>query len=129
MKRKQGAGQLVRRILVVDDDPITLEIARERLEGAGYQVITQEKALGTSLVVHKECPDVVLLDINMPTLSGLKLAGLNVFNGVPFIFHSGKEQAELDRLAAEARALGAIQKTGNAKKFIDAFRVILGRLG
>ncbi len=63
-------------VLVVDDDPIVLEVTRERLEGAGYVVHIREEALGTSQWTAEFQPDIVLLDVNMPALTGLDLAQL-----------------------------------------------------
>ena len=65
-----------RTVLVVDDDPIVLEVTRERLEGAGYIVYVREEALGTSQWSAEFQPDIVLLDVNMPALTGLDLAQL-----------------------------------------------------
>src|SRR5262249_26271874 len=62
------------RFMVVDDDPVVLEVTRERLSFMGYDVIVRESALGTSAAILRERPDVVLLDVNMPSLSGEQLA-------------------------------------------------------
>ncbi len=117
------------KVLVVDDDPVVLEVTRTRLARAGYDVVTREDALGTSTAVAQEAPDVVLLDIAMPGISGEALARLIAQNQkkhpVSVIFHSSRDQAELDKLAEDCQALGSIQKTPSASMFQIQFERLL----
>lgn len=56
-------------ILVVDDDPKTLELYREVLGGAGHQVVVAENgALG--LVRSERRPALILVDLMMPNVNG-----------------------------------------------------------
>src|SRR5690242_20012919 len=57
-------------ILVVDDSPVVLELTGSALEGAGYKVVLRSRGEGTVAAVLQERPDLVLLDVNMPRLSG-----------------------------------------------------------
>lgn len=57
-------------VLVVEDEPDTAEMLAEMMRLSGYQVV---KSLGGSAalsLISKEKPDVVLLDLMMPDLSG-----------------------------------------------------------
>jgi CheY-like chemotaxis protein len=119
------------KILVVDDDPVALEVTRTRLVRAGYDVVTRETAIGTSVVVTQENPDIVLLDVTMPGISGEALAKL--LTGGPkrqnfsIVFHSNRDQVELDQLAQQCRALGSIQKTSSASIFQLQFERLIMR--
>src|SRR5512136_704419 len=63
------------RILVVDDDPDFVEITRTILEANGYQVATAASGETALLGMHKDVPDLVLLDVMMSTvLDGLNLS-------------------------------------------------------
>ena len=99
--------------LVVDDDPIALEVARERLERLGFIVATRNQSLGTSAWILKERPNFVLLDVMMPALTGGELAALvrrrKLNTGI--ILHSSKPIAELREIVRETGALGAVTKT------------------
>jgi CheY-like chemotaxis protein len=110
------------KILIVDDDPIALEVARERLEDAGYTVVTRESALGTSSAILNERPDLVLLDVNMPALKGDSLAHLLRETvrqtGTRVVLYSASSRASLIDLARECGAAGAVQKSGDAAAFL-----------
>jgi DNA-binding NtrC family response regulator len=112
-------------ILVVDDDIVVLEVTRERLEGAGFSVVTRANALGTSAFIRKERPDYVLLDVNMPSLSGDALAKLlaDTSPRPRVILHSSQGRATLAALAQTCGAIGVIEKTDDD----DDFRTQLDR--
>ncbi len=99
--------------LVVDDDPIALQVARERLEKLGFIVATRSQSLGTSAWIMSERPNFVLLDVMMPALTGGELAALvkrrKLNTGI--ILHSSKPIAELREIVRETGALGAVTKT------------------
>jgi len=121
-----------RRVLVVDDDPVTLEVVRERLEALGYIVHLRSEALGTAQWIASEQPEYVLLDVSMPALSGTSLAqilGRNLSTqGTGVILHSSLEGAALQELATNVGALGAIEKTSDRARFQREFSRIAARL-
>lgn len=63
-------------ILVVDDDPKHLQTTKELLELGGYKVETQDSPFGTTELINSLKPDLVLMDVNMPGLSGERLCSL-----------------------------------------------------
>lgn len=123
------------RILVVDDSAIVLAVCRERLEEAGYEVTVRESALGTSAIVMRERPDAVLMDVDLPGLSGDQIASLIKRNdlgegGPIIILHSGLTAQVLGRLVEECAAAGYIQKTDDDALFISQFnQLFLGAKG
>lgn len=116
-------------VLVVDDDPIALEVARERLVRMGYRVSVREQALGTSQWIVDHRPDYVLLDLTMPALSGETLAQLLRQRGTPphVILYSGRETGELERLSARIGALGYITKRADDREFTSRFKLLVER--
>lgn len=113
------------KVLVIDDDPIVLEVVRERLEGAGFVVVVRDEPLGTTNVVRDERPDIVLLDIMMPALNGERLAALLRSNRslghIGIILHSSKTPAELGPLVEQTGAIGAISKSESEGEFMRKF--------
>ncbi len=59
------------KILVVDDEPMIREIARERLTSAGYEILEASDGRQALLLARKEHPALILLDLSMPEMSGL----------------------------------------------------------
>jgi DNA-binding response OmpR family regulator len=86
-------------ILVVDDDPLGSRMLHFLLTEQGYSVELAENARGALAFIQKQLPDLILLDVNMPHLSGfefcrsLREAGYDV----PVIFVTAKGELE-DRL-------------------------------
>lgn len=121
MKKSRAA----RRILVVDDDPIVLEVVRARLEAAGHEVHTRENAIGTTQWVASHQPDLVLLDVSMPAISGNELVQLlrkrELTSAAQVIFYSGLPSEQLNELVRESGALGAISKSADDATFMDEF--------
>jgi len=119
------------KILVVDDDPIILEVVRERLESVGYAVYVRVDAIGTSQWVAREQPDFVLLDVMMPALSGGELGLLlkrsTSTNQTAVILHSSLTAASLLPVIQRIGAIGTIAKTHDGAKFIEEFEAIVAR--
>jgi two-component system, cell cycle response regulator DivK len=62
------------RAVVVDDNPINLELATFLLESAGFDVEGVEDSATAIARIRASAPDVVLMDIQMPGVDGLALA-------------------------------------------------------
>jgi len=126
VKMSSASSPAIRpRVLIVDDDPVVLEVVKEMLTGAGYRVDTRDQALGTAQWVAREQPEFVLLDVKMPALSGGELTQLirrkQAMSQVAVILHSSMESDELNSIARNSGALGAIKKTPNPRIFLLEF--------
>jgi len=91
------------RILIVDDSPTELALARSVLQQAGYQVRTATDGEQAIELADKETPDLVVLDVVMPRKNGfqvcrhLKMGAAT--KGVKVLMLSSKGQ-EADRFWA-----------------------------
>jgi putative two-component system response regulator len=61
------------RILIVDDDPIALELLKDTLADAGHDVTCADDGQAALDALHQSPPDVVISDWEMPRLDGLGL--------------------------------------------------------
>lgn len=61
------------RILIVEDDPETASVFRQMLELHGYQVDVAHGSGQAMLKLSRTLPDLVLLDVMMPDVSGLEV--------------------------------------------------------
>lgn len=59
-----------KKIMVCDDDQGILEMMEMILEEYGYEVLTESKSINVLKQLEREKPDILLLDIWMPVLSG-----------------------------------------------------------
>ncbi len=63
------------KILIVEDNPMHLELATDLLEATGYVVIQAEKAEKGIELAKTELPDLILMDISLPEMDGLEATG------------------------------------------------------
>lgn len=118
-------------VLVVDDSDVVLELVKKTLENAGYNVITRNKPSGSVAAILRDKPDVVLLDVNMPTLSGDTiakiLARVSQNPETLVLLHSS---LSIDNLRLKAIATGAhgyIQKTDSPTELVRRIEYWLHR--
>lgn len=102
------------RILIVDDDDVILATTEALLEAGGYDVATHNGPFGASAAIMKIRPDLVLLDVNMPGLSGPGLAtlvrGEAAAKDLRIYFYSSSEESVLREAVEETGADGFIRK-------------------
>jgi len=93
-----------KKILVIDDEDMHLYTAKGLLESDQIEVTTYKGAFGATNCVKTLQPDLVLLDINMPALSGNNLVShLKPYcqeQNIPILFYSSNDEASLRDLAA-----------------------------
>jgi CheY-like chemotaxis protein len=84
-------------VLVVDDDPMLLQVAADMLEELGCRVITSPSG-ADALRVLKERPEIttLLTDVQMPGLSGIELAAQaqRLRCDLYIVFASGRERVD-----------------------------------
>jgi CheY-like chemotaxis protein len=68
-----AAAPSTRRVLVADDDADLVEMLRERIKSLGCKATGVSSSLDAVNEIHRAPPDLVILDVNMPTGSGLSV--------------------------------------------------------
>ena len=117
-----------RLILLVDDDALLLQFLAEVLGHAGYDTVTAASAAEAIRQIEAREPDMALLDITMPGMSGLDLARhLREHTSVPFMFLSATGDAETGKQAANYGAVGFVVKPVDAARLMPAFEASLAR--
>ena len=110
----------MKKILVVDDEPGFLSVIRGRLEEDGYKVITASGGEEALRKVKSEKPDIVLLDILMPKMDGLKALRRirRVNRQLPVYMMTSFSTVERFGTAKKLGAAGFIVKTNDLKREI-----------
>ncbi len=67
---------LLPRILVVDDDPDVLFLVEEHLGRDGFAVLTADSGMAAICTARAEHPDLILLDVMMPGVSGFDVCNI-----------------------------------------------------
>jgi CheY-like chemotaxis protein len=116
-----------KRVLVVDDDEMHLNIARELLEDDRLEVTTLHCGFGALQLVQELQPDLILLDINMPEVSGDKLAlqlqDQSCARHMQIVFYSSNDEDSLREIVAACDVAGYISKgdISNLKKYVNRY--------
>ena len=121
------------RVLVVDDESDVTELLQYRFEQEGYRVATLNDPLGFVAKVREFEPDLMLLDIMMPELSGIQLCRIvradTSMKDIPVIFLSARGEVE-DRIKGlEAGAEDYVSKPFNINELILRVSKIFKRSG
>lgn len=116
------------RILVVDDDEMERLLGRTILEGVGHELHFAKDGADAMRIFRTEDIDVVVTDLNMPRIDGLRLiTEMREFDDrIPVVVVSGTESDQLER----AQDLGAVEtlfKPVDPQKLIDAVANALAR--
>ena len=112
------------KILVIDDSELVLEITRDALQEAGYEVLTNSSWMEVNATIRENRPDLILLDLMMPSIKGESLCEIlkksSFGRDIPIIIFSTKEEDEIRRLAEDAGADGYIVKRMNKKDIVES---------
>lgn len=117
-----------RRILLVDDDLLTLTTISQALRHAGYETAEANSGAEALQLELEFSPDLAILDVVMSGMSGIELAKhLQAATATPFMFISARGEAEIVRQASEHGAVGYLVKPFDIAQVVPAVETALGR--
>lgn len=121
---------MTQRILVVDDDDALREMVGLVLSGAGFNPLFARDGLEAVRVFSDSNPDLVLLDIMLPGLSGIEVCRqIRTQSGVPIIMLTAKGETEDVVLGLEAGADDYVVKPHNGSELIARVKARLRPMG
>ena len=89
---------VMRTVLVVDDEPKIVQLARDYLEHAGFHVVVAGDGPAALTAARRERPDLVVLDLGLPGLDGLEVTReLRRDSAIPIVMLTARDD-ELDKL-------------------------------
>lgn len=116
------------RVLVVDDEQVILYTVSDALRRAGYEVIGAASAEEALKLIQDNPPDIALLDVSMPGMSGIDLSRrLRAETEVPFLFLSAFGDRDIVKLATENGALGYLVKPVLPQQIVPSIDAGLAR--
>jgi len=132
VERNEGPEAVIKkRILVIEDDRDIVELVRYNLEKDGYQVLTAtDGALGMAQV-KKSPPDLLVLDLMLPKLSGLEICKEirrdAALNRLPILILTARGE-EADRVVGlELGADDYVTKPFSPREFVARVKALLRR--
>jgi two-component system alkaline phosphatase synthesis response regulator PhoP len=124
-----SAGQATAKILVVEDEPNMVAGLRDNFEFEGYQVITARDGVEGLQRALDESPDLVVLDVMMPKMSGLEVCKqLRAKRGsIPIIMLTARGQ-EVDKVVGlELGADDYVTKPFSIRELLARVKAVLRR--
>jgi len=104
-------------VLVIDDDPSIVNLLKEDLEAEGYRILMGYDGQAAIHISNTSRPDLIILDVNMPLLGGLKtleyLRESRVTRNIPILFLTGEASSNV------APHLESAPRVAHVKKPID----------
>ncbi|MEA2826887.1 MAG: hypothetical protein QOG43_1326 [Actinomycetota bacterium] len=124
-----GVGKLT--VLVIDDDPVILELLRVNFEIEGFHVVTAKDGDEGFALAQKLQPDVVISDIMMPRRDGLQLLSDLKSDPstetLPVILLSAKAQKSEVEHGLDMGADDYITKPFDPIQLIDRLNAVVGK--
>ncbi len=113
------------KILIVDDDVYIGDAVGEVLSRSGYGVLRAYSGTEAKLLLERDAPDLVLLDLMLPGLSGEEL--LPLIGGIPVIVMSAKADVEDKVSLLLGGAADYITKPFDTRELVARVKVALRR--
>jgi len=113
-----------KKVLHVDDDESTLRTVARHLETCGFTVFSTTSPF-IAPIIKAEQPDVIIMDVEMPLLSGDKMVSIirkNNLSTLPVIYFSSKPDHILAAIAAKTQPASFTSKGKGLSALVDKIR-------
>ena len=119
-----------KKILVVDDEEMTTELAKTFLEKHGFEVVVAVDGEEAIKAAHEQVPDLILLDVMLPTIDGFevckRLKDHATFKNTPILMFTAKGLSSDVERGEAAGADEYIVKPFSGKALVATIRQHLG---
>ncbi|MBF0386564.1 MAG: response regulator [Candidatus Omnitrophica bacterium] len=118
----------MKKVLVIDDDPVIVALLEKRLQSAGFQIMVASNGATGMERMCAEPPDLVIFDVMMPGLDGYsflsEVRSNEQVRDIPMIVITGR--GELGDLFRTESVAAFFQKPFNMDDLVGEVRAILG---
>jgi DNA-binding response OmpR family regulator len=117
-------------VLVAEDDADIRELVAYKLQQAGHQVVSVANGLAAVAVARDETPDVAIVDVSMPGLSGIQVCSAlrehPTTAGIPVILLSARAHADDSETGLRAGAVDYVTKPFSPRELVARVESLLG---
>ena len=110
-------------VLVLDDNPLVLKLARALLEREGSTVLTASSWIEFNHVLAANTPDLILLDVNLPSIKGNRLSEVLKSQSnkkeIPIVLISDLPEKSLEEMFPGSGADAWLRKPLTREKLIE----------
>jgi two-component system, cell cycle response regulator DivK len=121
---------MAKKILIVEDNDLNLKLFNDLLEAHGYETVEIRDGLDAVAVVKRHRPDLILMDIQLPEISGLdvtkKLKADKEICDIPVIAVTAFAMKDDEEKIMRAGCQAYISKPISIVSFLDTIRKFLG---
>ena len=118
----------MKKILVVDDEPKIVRLARDYLEHAGFTVSSAYDGKAALAEARSRKPDLIVLDLKLPQMDGLDVTrALRKESNVPIIMLTARSEESDKLVGLELGADDYITKPFSPKELVARVRAVLRR--
>ncbi|MGC8965122.1 MAG: response regulator [Brevinematia bacterium] len=117
------------KILVVEDNPLNLKLFYDTLAMRGYEVITARNGSEALEILKTNIPDLIILDLYMPGMSGFRLANMiskdHIFSSIPIIVVSASSSVYDVKEMATYNVKAYLVKPVSPTKLLDTVKKVI----
>ncbi|MCC7260569.1 MAG: response regulator [Alphaproteobacteria bacterium] len=120
---------MVKRILIVEDNELNLKLFRDLLEAHGYETLETKDGMEALRLAHENSPDLILMDIQLPEISGLditrRLKAESVTSAIPVIAVTAFAMRDDEQKILQAGCEAYISKPISIMPFLETVKKFL----
>ncbi|WP_315833382.1 response regulator [Bradyrhizobium prioriisuperbiae] len=121
---------MAKTVLIVEDNELNMKLFRDLLEAHGYQTIATNRGTDALDLVRKHRPDLILMDIQLPEVSGLDVTrwikGDPDLRAIPVVAVTAFAMKGDEERIREGGCEAYLSKPISVGKFIETVRQFIG---
>ena len=121
---------MTKKILIVEDNELNLKLFRDLLSAHGYKIFETKDGLEAIMITRSERPDLILMDIQLPEISGLdiirRLKADDTVKDIPIIAVTAFAMKDDEEKILAAGCEAYISKPISIAPFLNTVRKFLG---
>ncbi|UCE40876.1 MAG: response regulator [Candidatus Aminicenantes bacterium] len=120
------------KILIIEDNPMNMELTTDLLKVSGYVIIQAETAEEGIAMAREQLPDLIIMDIGLPVMDGLSAVEIlkkdEKTKDIPILALTSYAMKGDREKILEAGCEGYLAKPIDTRKFADEVRAILKKV-